>query len=201
MTSPCPTGQQCDRIDTALRFFGSDEFRERGGFVYLFYHASLGRRPTYSEWIMDVAKLNGFQTIAEQNASKDAFVNEFMNRQEFMNLYNGSQTGQTFVDALIQKSGVTPGSRQSLIDNYASVGRAATLRAFIETPEVQAAFLDRAFVTMLYFGYLRRDAEPGGFAFWMQKLVDTNHDYRQLTGGFLNSDEFRYRFAQISATP
>ncbi|HEY0320623.1 MAG TPA: Ig-like domain repeat protein, partial [Pyrinomonadaceae bacterium] len=58
MTTPCPAGQQCDRIDTALRFFGSDEFKERGYFVYVFYHAALGRRPTYAEWIMDVSKLN-----------------------------------------------------------------------------------------------------------------------------------------------
>jgi hypothetical protein len=64
----------------------------------------------------------------------------------------------------------------------------------METPEVQAAFVDRAFVTMLYFGFLRRDAEPGGFDFWMQKLNETNHDYRFITGGFLNSDEYRFRF-------
>ena len=201
MTGNCPAGQTCDRIDTSLRFFGSDEFRERGYFVYLFYHAALGRRPTYAEWILDVSKLNGFQTIAEQNANKDEFVNEFVSRQEFMNLYNGFQTGQTFVDALIQKSGVTPASRQSLIDNYATIGRAETVQAFIETPEVQAAFVDRGFVTMLYFGYLRRDAEPGGFDFWMQKLIDTNRDYRTIVGGFLNSDEYRFRFAQIPANP
>jgi uncharacterized repeat protein (TIGR01451 family) len=198
LTGTCPAGQTCDRIDTALRFFGSDEFRERGYFVYLFYHAALGRRPTYSEWIMDVSKLNGFKTVAEQEAAKDAFIQEFTSRQEFMNLYNGAQTGQTFVDALIQKSGVTPASKQTLINNYNTVGREKTLRAFMETPEVQAAFVDRAFVSMLYFGLLRRNAETAGFNFWMQKLIDTNHDYRFLMGGFLNSDEYRYRYAQLS---
>jgi hypothetical protein len=201
LTGNCPAGQTCDRIDTSLRFFNSDEFRQRGLFVYLFYHAALGRRPTYSEWVLDVAKLNGFRTAQEQEAARAAFINEFMNKQEFMNIYNGAQTGQTFVDALIQRSGVTPASRQQLIDNYATVGRAATLRAFIETPEVQAAFFDRAFVTMLYFGFLRRDAEQAGFDFWLQKLQQTNHDFRFLINGFLRSDEYRYRFAQISATP
>ncbi len=201
MTANCPAGQTCDRTDTAFRFFSSDEFRERGYSVYLLYHAGLGRRPTYAEWIQDVSKLNGFKTVAEQEAAKDALVNEFMNRQEFLNLYNGSQTGQTFVDALIQKSGITPASRQQLIDNYATVGRAKTLRAFMQTPEVLAAFFDRAFVTMLYYGLLRRDAEPGGFAFWMQILNASNKDYRFLIKGFLNSDEYRYRYAQISNTP
>jgi uncharacterized repeat protein (TIGR01451 family) len=197
MSGSCPADQTCDRVDTALKFFNSDEFRERGYFVYVFYHASLGRRPTYSEWIMDVSKLNGFKTVQEQAAAKEAFISEFMSRQEFMNLYNGAQTGQSFVDALIQKSAVTPGSKQTLINNYASIGRAKTLRAFMETPEVQAAFIDRAFVSMLYFGLLRRNAENEGFIFWMQRLIDTNHNYGQLIGGFLNSDEYRFRFAQI----
>ncbi|HEY0322681.1 MAG TPA: DUF4214 domain-containing protein, partial [Pyrinomonadaceae bacterium] len=58
---------------------------------------------------------------------------------------------------------------------------------------------DRGFVTMLYYGFLRRDAEAGGFAFWMQKLNDSNHDFRLLVGGFINSDEYRFRFAQVSA--
>jgi hypothetical protein len=197
MNGNCPAGQTCDRIDTALRFFSSDEFRERGYFVYLFYHASLGRRPTYSEWILDVSKLNGLKTVAEQEAAKETFINEFMSRQEFMNLYNGAQTGQTFVDALVQKSGVIPASRQQLIDNYQPADRAKTLRAFLETPEVQVAFTDRAFVTMLYFGFLRRDAETGGFDFWMQKLNETNHDARFLFGGFLQSDEYHFRFALL----
>jgi hypothetical protein len=52
---------------------------------------------------------------------------------------------------------------------------------------------------MLYYGFLRRDAEAGGFAFWMQKLNDSNHDFRLLVGGFINSDEYRFRFAQVSA--
>ena len=201
MTSECPAGQQCDRVDTAYRFFQSDEFRERGYFVYLFYHASLGRRPTYSEWVFDVAKLNGPKTVPEQEASKARFIEDFMSRQEFMDFYQGSQTGQTFVDALVQKSGIAPVSRQQLIDNYQTVGRAKTLRAFLETPEVQAAFMDRAFIAMLYYGFLRRDAEAGGFDFWMQKLESTNHDNRFLIGGFLQSDEYRFRFAQLPLSP
>jgi predicted outer membrane repeat protein len=198
MTDNCPAGQTCDRTDTAFRFFQSDEFRERGYFAYLFYHASLGRRPTYGEWIKDVSKLNGTKTVAEQEAAKSTFIQDFINRQEFMNSYNSFQTGQTFVDALIQQSGVTPAARQQLIDNYGAVGRGGTLRAFIETPEAQATFFDRAFVSMLYFGFLRRDAEPGGFDFWLQKLNGTNHDHTFLIGGFLQSDEYRFRFALIS---
>ncbi|MCA1558152.1 MAG: DUF4214 domain-containing protein [Acidobacteria bacterium] len=199
MTGNCPAGETCDRADTALKFFEADEFDERGFFVYVFYHAALGKRPTYSEWTLEVSKLNGLQTPAEQQAARDAFVQRFMNSQDFMNFYNGAQTGQTFVDALIQKSGVTPASRQALINNYNAVGRAETLKAFMATPEVRAAFNDPAFVAMLYYGLLRRDAEPGGFDFWMQQLNQSNHNYRQLINGFINSDEYWFRFAQISS--
>jgi hypothetical protein len=146
---------------------------------------------------LDVSKLNGAKSVQEQEAAKQAFINEFITRQEFLNLYNSFQSGQSFVDALIQQSGVTPASRQALINNYQTVGRAGTLRAFMETPELQSAFFDRGFVTMLYFGFLRRDPELGGFSFWMQKLNSTNHDYRFLIGGFMNSDEYRFRFALI----
>ena len=201
MRGNCPAGQTCDRIDTAFRFFSSDEFRERGYFVYLFYSAGLGRRPSYAEWLRDVSRLNGSKTVAEQEAAREAFIQEFMSRQEFMNAYNGAQTGQTFVDVLIQKSGISPANRQQLVDGYQTAGRAGTLRAFLETQEVQARFLDSAFVSMLYFGFLRRDAEAGGFDFWMQKLNSTNHDYRFMAGGFLQSDEYRFRFALISSKP
>jgi CSLREA domain-containing protein len=201
MTTLCPAGQMCDRTDTAVRFFMTDEFRERAYFAYLFYHASLARRPTYREWIMDVSKLNGPQTPAEQMANQEAFINEFMSRPEFLSQYNHFQTAAEYVEALTLRSGVTPASKQQLIDNYNTVGRAKTLRAFIETPEVQAQFFDRGFITFLYFGFLRRDAEPGGFQFWMDKFNQTNRDRRLLVEGFLNSDEYRFRLAQISHRP
>lgn len=199
MSGSCPPGQFCDPIDTSSRFFSSDEFTERGYFVYLFYQATLGRQPKYYEWVMNVAKLNAFQTAAEQAASKDAFVNNFINQSEFRYLYDQYQTGEDFVEALCQRAGVEPAAEQSLKDNYAIVGRAKTVRAMIETPEVQEAFRDKALVTMLYFGFLRRDPEPGGYDFWMQKLIDTNRDYRFLIGGFLQSDEYHFRFASIPA--
>jgi hypothetical protein len=147
----------------------------------------------------DVSRLNGHQTIAEQNASKDSFVNEFANRTEFHTLYDQYQTADSFVNALCQQAGVNPANKQSLINNYTGKGRANTLRAFIETPEVQSQFLDRGFITMLYFGYLRRDGEAVGFDFWMEKLQSSGHDHRSLVGGFINSDEYRFRFALVSA--
>jgi hypothetical protein len=214
----CPAGQICDRIDTSQRFFQSDEFQERGFYVYRLYDAVLGRLPRYAEFVPDVARLNGFQSVAEQRASKDAYLLDFVNRQEFRNLYGQYLTADSsravdpagFVDALSARAGVTPASRQTLINNLQSGARdpAHTLEDFILTPEISAVgsrFYDRGFITMQYFGYLRRDPEAAGFDFWVGQLIGPNAphrgDYRFMVGGFLQSDEYRFRFALISGGP
>jgi hypothetical protein len=214
----CPPGQVCDRIDTSQRFFQSDEFQARGFYVYRLYDAVLGRLPHYTEFVADVARLNGFQTVAEQRASKDAYLLDFINRTEFRNLYGQylSADGLTatdaagFVNALTAKSGITPASKQTLINNLQNGTRdpAHTLEDFILTPElsnVGTLYYDRGFITMQYFGYLRRDPEQAGFDFWVSQLIGPNaphrQDYRFMVGGFLQSDEHRFRFAMISGGP
>jgi hypothetical protein len=214
----CPQGQICDRIDTSQRFFQSDEFQERGFYVYRLYDAILGRLPRYTEFVPDVARLNGFQTPAEQRASKDAYLLDFVTRQEFRNLYGQYLTADSsraldpagFVNALCARAGITPASKQTLINNLQSGARdpAHTLEDFILTPEISAVgsrFYDRGFITMQYFGYLRRDPEQAGFDFWQQQLIGASaphrQDYRFMVGGFLQSDEYRFRFALISGGP
>ena len=46
-------------------------------------------------------------------------------------------------------------------------GRAAILRLVADDQSFSDAEYNRAFVLMEYFGYLRRDPEPGGFDFWL----------------------------------
>ena len=214
--SDCPAGQICDRIDTSQRFFQSDEFNERGFYVYRLYDAVLGRLPLYREFMPDVGRLSGLQTVAEQRQSKDAYLLGFINRTEFRSLYGQylSADGLTainpagFVDALSARAGITPASRQTLINNLQSGARtpAQTVEDFILKPELSAIgtkFYDRGFITMQYFGYLRRDPDAGGFNFWVGQLMGPNAphrlDYRFMVGGFLQSDEYRFRFARISA--
>jgi hypothetical protein len=115
-----------------------------------------------------------------------------------------------FVDALIARAGVTIANRQTLINNLQTGARtpAQTLEDFILQPElsnVGTKFYDRGFITMQYFGYLRRNPDQAGFNFWVGQLIGPSAphrgDYRFMVGGFLQSDEYRFRFAQISATP
>jgi lysyl endopeptidase len=212
----CPAGQICDRIDTSMRFFQSDEFQARGFYIYRLYDAVLGRLPLYAEFVPDVARLNGPQTVEEQRLGKDAYLLDLINKTEFRNIYgqylsaNGliatNPTG--FVDALCARAGITPASRQTLINNLAAGTRtpAQTIEDFILTPElsnVGTLFYDRGFITMQYFGYLRRDPETAGFNFWVGQLIGANAphrgDYRFMVGGFLQADEYRFRYALISA--
>ncbi|MBD0373972.1 MAG: DUF4214 domain-containing protein, partial [Pyrinomonadaceae bacterium] len=218
MSGNCPAGQICDRIDTSQRFFQSDEFQERGFYVYRLYDALLGRLPRYTEFVGDGARLNGFQTVAEQRASKDAYLFDFVNRQEFKALYGQYLTPDStravdptgFVNALCARAGITPASKQTLINNLQSGARtpAQTLEDFILTPEISAVgsrFYDRGFITMQYFCYLRRSPEQAGFDFWQGQLIGPTAphkgDYRFMVGGFLQSDEYRFRFALISGGP
>jgi hypothetical protein len=186
----------CDRIFVSSRFFMSDEFQERGFFVYKLYDGVLGRLAHFDEFMADVKRLNGTQTVAEQVKNKEAYVKDFVARAEFQAAYGQYTSADAFVNALCSKAGVTPASKSTIVQ-LATTDKALAVKAFIETPEVSAKFYDRGFIAMQYYGYLRREPEPAGFAFWQQKIVENNHDYRFMVGGFINSDEYRLRFGTL----
>jgi hypothetical protein len=113
-----------------------------------------------------------------------------------------------FVNALIATAGITPSNRDALISNLQTGARDVphTLEDFILAPELSnpgTKFYDRGFITMQYFGYLRRDPDASGFSFWVSQLIGPNAphkgDYRFMVGGFLQSDEYHFRFAFINA--
>jgi hypothetical protein len=211
MTNCAPGDTTCDSIATSQGLFQSDEFQERSGYAYRLYDAVLGRQPRYVDFMSDVGRLNGVKTVAEQRQSKDAYLSDFINRTEFNSLYGQYLTPSLdsagFVNALCLKAGITPASKQTLINNLQSGARdpAHTVEDFILTPEISGVgtkFYDRGFITMQYFVYLRRDPDANGFSSWQGQLMDPAsphyHDYRFMVGGFVNSDEYRFRFAFIS---
>lgn len=63
----------------------------------------------------------------------------------------------------------------------------------VESAEMSVRFKNEAFVIMNYFGFLRRDADAA-YTNWIQLFNDTN-DQRVIINGFINSPEFRFRFA------
>jgi hypothetical protein len=64
----------------------------------------------------------------------------------------------------------------------------------VDSPEVQRKMYNDAFVSMQYFGYLRRDPEPQGLNAWLAAINASPANFRSMVGGFVNSTEYRKRF-------
>ena len=190
----CPVGTiTCDRIHVSGNFFQSQEFQQRGYFVYRFYSVSFGRKPEYVEFIPDLAKVSGFLSDAQLEAAKLAFIAEFMNRPAFVVKFN-RLTNTQYVDTLLSTAGMTHTARDFWIValGNGSRTRAQVFREIAESNEVSARYYNQAFVVMQYFGYLRRDPDAL-HSNWIAHLNATG-DYRSMINGFMNSLEYRFRF-------
>jgi hypothetical protein len=120
-------------------------------------------------------------------------------------------TPAQFVDALFLSADVQPSAdeRQAAIDDFGGEAtsadqeaRAFALRRVAENPALNRQELNRAFVMMQYFGYLRRnpdetpDTDYAGYNHWLGKLVEFGGDYEraEMVKAFLSSTEYRGRF-------
>jgi len=92
----------------------------------------------------------------------------------------------------------TQAFRDSLVNglNAATDTRATVLRKISESSYFAGLEFNRAFVTMQYFGYLRRDPDVSGFNFWFGKLNSFGGDYilAEMTKAFITAAEYRQRF-------
>jgi len=172
-----PSDTECikyTRGALSANFFRSPEFQAKGSLVMYLYMISFGQRavsvaelsdaskierPHYAEFMADVAAVTD---PADRNGpdptKKAAFLVAWVQRPEFLNLYPTSLTNAQLGAALATKAGVTlSSSTQNAI--VAAPSRAEVARIVAESPEVNAKFYKPAFVTMEYFGYLRRDPE------------------------------------------
>ena len=197
---------QCDRIHVSEAFFKSDEFGQRGYFVYRFYPlsfpnvagvdpAGFGHKPDFAQFMPDLRSVSGFLTPAQLEAAKVTFVNNFMARAAFVARYPNSLSNADFVNTLCATAGVTLSNQQALISSLdgGTLTRAQVLRQIAESSEVYNKYYNEAFVVMQYFGYLRRDPDAL-YLDWL-KVIDANpSDSRHMIGGFVNSLEYRQRF-------
>lgn len=200
------------RIDTSAAFFLSIEFQKTGLVSYLSSKAAFGVSPLYGRFELDTQALQanlvfgtpGFDAQLESN--KATYFNDFVTRPEFLGKYPASQNGSDFIDAVIATvqngSGVNLTTRRpDLVNEYLlgatqTQSRIRVIRKVVDYPEYVAAEFNRAFVTMEYFGYLRRDPDPAGFDFWLNKLNAFNGDFRKadMVKAFILSSEYRQRF-------
>jgi hypothetical protein len=198
----CPNGgfgefdnPGCDRVHVSAGFYQSLEFQGRGYWAYRYYDAALGRRPLYTEFIPDMQKVGGALSPEQEAVAKDQYMNDFVNKTEFKNIYDGL-SNQAYVDKLEQTAGVTISNKATLVAalNGSTQTRAQVLRTVIESATVFDKFFNRGFVTMQYFGYLRRDPDTIGFANWVNTLNADPSNFRHMIFGFIYSTEYRNRF-------
>ena len=152
--------------------------------------------------------VNGQLSGAKINQNKAAFAAQFVNCTdatkyrcaEFKALYDGL-SNQQYVDALFVKTGANPSAseRAALVNglNGATETRATVLQKVVDGINVisegnqqftttygQAFYnseFNRAFVLLEYFGYMKRDPDDAGYAFWLGKL-------NQFGGNFVNAE-------------
>jgi hypothetical protein len=88
--------------------------------------------------------------------------------------------------------------RDSLVAglNATTETRATVLRKIAESDYLKQREFTNAFVLMQYFGYLRRDGDASGFAFWLRKLNEFNGNFinAEMVKAFITSSEYRQRF-------
>jgi hypothetical protein len=211
-TDPASPSAGCDRILVSQSFFQSAEFQLKGFYSYLFYRVAFGRRPEYSEIIPDMRSLAG-ATGAEVFARRTVYATAITQRPEFAALY-GQVTNQQYVEALLGRHSLQqittedPANfegtaqvtltRQQLIDalNNNTLTRAQALRAVVQSSEVDAAEYHGAFVSMQYYGYLRRTPEQSGYGAWLRVIKQDPNNIRVMVNGFVNSREYRLRFGR-----
>jgi hypothetical protein len=176
-------------------FFRSQEFQQRGYFVYRFYSTALGRKPGLAEFTPDMTRVSGFLTNDQLEAAKTAFANEFLTRPDVVAKFK-SLDNASYVDALVSTANVNLSNRQTLIDslNAGTFSRAQALRQIAESVEVYGASYNQAFVVMEYFGYLRRDPDAL-YTNWIQ-VLNQGGDSRHMVEGFVDAAEYRNRFKQ-----
>ena len=198
----CPNGgfgefdnPGCDRVHVSAGFFLSAEFQGRGYFAYRFYEVALDRRPTYAEFVPDLAIVGGPQSPESEVLSKASYTEAWTQRQEFKNRYD-ALSNSAYVNALETNAEVTVANKAALVaalDN-GQMTRGEVLRNIVESQVVADKFFNRAFVTMQYFGYLRRDPDTVGFQNWLDTLNADPNNFRHMIFGFLFSTEYRQRF-------
>jgi YVTN family beta-propeller protein len=193
------------RRDVAAAFFIEAEFQQTGSFIYGLYKASLGRTPAYAEFSSDRQHVIGGSSL---ETMKQAFAESFIGRAEFVAKYQANTTAESFVNALLvnvqQASGIDLSSQRDILtatyNTSANLNesRSLVVRELTESADFRQAEYNAAFVLTEYFGYLRRDAEPEGYNFWLDVLNNREpENFRGMVCAFITSTEYQQRFSAI----
>lgn len=197
----CGADQTCiqaKKIGVSAAFFIELEFQETGNFVYRLYKASYARRPAYDEFMPDRSRIVSGPGL---QASKAAFVDQWVQRDSFRLVYPDTLTPEDFINRLFDCAGLVPyaAERQRLANDLRNgKSRAQVLSEVIDIAEFKEHEYNSAFVLMQYFGYLRRNPDQAGFEFWLNVLNSrAPGNYRAMVCSFITSTEYQNRFSSI----
>ena len=221
----CNADQTCifnKRVEVSNEFSVVLEFGQSAAYVYRLYRGSFGNSqpfpnpdnsnqteankiPLYSKFKADRQAVIGGSSLPQQQQD---LANAFVLRPEFTNKYPVSLTLDQFVDAVLatinNDLGADLGSQRSALIALGSRG-AVMYRLADDNPTNpinNAAFIDkeynRAFVYSQYGGFLRRDADIGGFLFWKGQVdsapLRSATKQRAMVCSFITSGEYQLRF-------
>jgi hypothetical protein len=148
------------------------------------------------------------------NENKLTLAQQFVQRAEFLSIY-GALSNQEYVNKLFQitNAAVSDSDKQALVNglNGGGESRASVLLKVVDGINVisegnqqfttsygQAFYIKEsnpAFVQMQYFGYMQRDPDAPGYAFWLGKLNQYgNYIDAEMVRSFIVSPEYRARF-------
>ena len=227
----CGSNQSCievKRINVSAAFFLSIEFQQTGFLVERTWDAAFGGFTgnsslggnhqilipivLYQDFFAEKELLAkevivgepDWQTRLENNTK--AYFDAFVQKGRFKDAFPASMSPAQFVDLLKANTGnaLSTAERNQLVQDMETgiKNRAQVLRAVAEDPDLASAELNRAFVLMQYFGYLRRDPNTlsdtdfTGYDFWLTKLNQFNGNFinAEMVKAFISSNEYRQRF-------
>ena len=220
------TCRELRRLNVSAAFFLSIEFQETGYLAYRIYNAAYGDTTSpnvpgtvpiirLQEFLPDSQQIGAgvqvgignWQQQLEDN--KNAYARDFVQRPRFITAFPLSMTAAEFVNKLDQNTaGVLSVDEKSqliamLLPTPADpTQRGAVLRKVAEDGDLRQRELNRAFVLMQFYGYLRRnpddpqDTDFRGWKFWLDKLNQFNGNFveAEMVKSFLVSGEYRQRF-------
>jgi|GEM_PF-1666994 len=227
----CGNDVQCRRvrrINVSAAFFLSIEFQETGYLAYRTHKAAFGDATSPGvPGTVPVIRLRDFLPDAQRmgegvrvgigdwrqrlEENKNAYALEFVQRRLFLTAFPTTMTAEQFVARLEQNTGaaLSPDEKAALVSALGSTPadpakRAQVLRAVAEDADLRRAELNRAFVLMQYYGYMRRnpndpqDSDFSGWKFWLDKLEQFNGDFvrAEMVRAFIESIEYRHRFGR-----
>lgn len=137
------------------------------------------------------------KTESHAPAAPNAVDNtQFFVRQQYLDLLNRQPSATEFED-LVQFVDKCNGEANCLLHQRAQ----AALQIIRSSKLPESSFTspedyNRAFVTLCYSNYLKREPDAGGYNYWLQVLKDNPNDFAAVINGFISSAEYRSRFGQ-----